>query len=207
MYNIEQHIGVLRSARLSKGLSQAELGSRVGLPQSHISKIEKGGTDLRLSSLVEIARALDLELKLVPRSALPAVNSLVKASVPGESDATSRAVDQIHRAQELVDRAIEAEPRSGPLKQYQETLSILERQKFDLPRFNQLTKALEPLHRLQRRIDEINAPVRRLLDSVNASRRLRESRTSLENLRESMEKVPVAPLALPAYRLDGNDDE
>jgi transcriptional regulator with XRE-family HTH domain len=43
-------------------MTQKELGQRVGLPQSHISKIEKGAVDLQLSSLVEIARALDFEV-------------------------------------------------------------------------------------------------------------------------------------------------
>ena len=40
-----------KSARLAKGLTQKELGRRVGMPQSHISKIESGGVDLQLSSL------------------------------------------------------------------------------------------------------------------------------------------------------------
>jgi transcriptional regulator with XRE-family HTH domain len=70
---------LIKEARLAKSLTQRELGRRVGLPQSHISKIEKGGVDLQLSSLAEIARALDLEVKLVPRKALPAVEGIVRA--------------------------------------------------------------------------------------------------------------------------------
>ena len=69
----------IRAARTAKGLTQRELGQRVGLPQSHISKIESGAVDLQLSSLVEIARALDLELKLVPRRVLPAVEATIRA--------------------------------------------------------------------------------------------------------------------------------
>ena len=66
----------LKKAREKKGLSQRALGERVGLPQSHISKIEKAAVDLQTTSLIEIARALDLELALVPRSALPALRAL-----------------------------------------------------------------------------------------------------------------------------------
>ena len=42
----------VRETRIAKALTQKELGQRVGLPQSHISKIEKGAVDLKLSSLV-----------------------------------------------------------------------------------------------------------------------------------------------------------
>lgn len=67
----------LKKAREKKRLSQRELSSTSGVPQSHISKIESGGVDLRLSSLVAIARALELEVGLIPRKHLPAVNSIV----------------------------------------------------------------------------------------------------------------------------------
>jgi len=71
---IAQH---LKDARESIGLSQRELSARSGVPQSHISKIESGNVDLRLSSLVAIARVLELELALIPRKYLSAVNSIV----------------------------------------------------------------------------------------------------------------------------------
>jgi HTH-type transcriptional regulator / antitoxin HipB len=67
----------LQAARKLKGLSQAELGAKVGMPQSHISNIESGKRDLRLSSLLEIARILDLEPIFVPRILVPAVRSLI----------------------------------------------------------------------------------------------------------------------------------
>lgn len=47
----------LRTAGEAIGLSQRDLSARITVPQSHISKIESGGADLRLSSLVELARA------------------------------------------------------------------------------------------------------------------------------------------------------
>jgi HTH-type transcriptional regulator/antitoxin HipB len=66
----------LKAARERKGLSQRALAERVGLPQSHVSKIENAAVDLQTTNLIEIARALDLEVTLVPRSLLPAVQSL-----------------------------------------------------------------------------------------------------------------------------------
>lgn len=70
----------LKRAREDKGLSQRALANLSGVPQSHISKIESGAVDLRISSLVEIARALDMELKLVPRKGLSAVNSIIRST-------------------------------------------------------------------------------------------------------------------------------
>jgi len=67
----------LKIARQEKKLRQFELGSKLGLPQSHISKIEHGATDPRLSTISDMARVLELELVLVPRHMLPAVRSLI----------------------------------------------------------------------------------------------------------------------------------
>ena len=67
----------LKQARKDKGLTQAELGKKMGLPQSHISQIEAGRVDLRVSSLQQMARLLDLEPMLIPRVLTPAVRSLI----------------------------------------------------------------------------------------------------------------------------------
>ena len=58
---------ILKSARKNKKLTQKELGNKSGFPQGHISKIESGDIDMRVSSLIEVARLLDLELILVPK--------------------------------------------------------------------------------------------------------------------------------------------
>lgn len=71
-------IEVLRSTRRQHGLKQSELGEKLGLPQSHISKIEQGVSDPRLSTVTEMARVLDQELVLVPRQMVSAVRSLLK---------------------------------------------------------------------------------------------------------------------------------
>lgn len=64
----------LRAARTRKKLTQRELGRLAGVPQSHISKIEAGGVDLRLSSLLALAQVLELTLSLAPAAAAaPAV--------------------------------------------------------------------------------------------------------------------------------------
>ena len=77
-YQLEEMGNKLKAARTRKGLSQRELAAKTGLLQAQISKIENGASDLRLSSLIALSRALDLELELIPRRALPAVEALVR---------------------------------------------------------------------------------------------------------------------------------
>src|SRR5689334_2217996 len=68
----------LREARVAKTWSQRDLSERAGIPQAHISRIESGAIDPKVSTLQDLARALDLELVLAPRTALTAVEALVR---------------------------------------------------------------------------------------------------------------------------------
>ena len=79
-YSLDQIATALKAAREEQGLSQRELGRRAGFPQAHISNIESGSVDLKVSSLIEIARALGLELMLVPRPHVPGVQALTGGS-------------------------------------------------------------------------------------------------------------------------------
>jgi HTH-type transcriptional regulator / antitoxin HipB len=69
----------IKKARINRGWGQRELGSQIGLPQPHISAIESGGIVPRFDTLLEIVRVLDLDLLLIPRSLVPAVQSLIRA--------------------------------------------------------------------------------------------------------------------------------
>lgn len=79
---IHQIIATLIATRHRAGLSQRALGDKVGLAQSHISKIERAAVDPQLSSLVEIARTLGLELMLIPTQLVPAIQALRREAVP-----------------------------------------------------------------------------------------------------------------------------
>jgi len=70
----------LLKARLAKNLTQTQLGERLGLPQSYISQVEQGRHDIKSSTLIEWARALDLEVMLIPRQQLSAVSYLIRSS-------------------------------------------------------------------------------------------------------------------------------
>jgi len=85
MYSTEHVIRALKLARQERGLSQRQLGAKAGVPQGHISRIENGTVDLKLSSLVGLARILGLEVMLVPRKLLPAVESLGHSGRPEQA--------------------------------------------------------------------------------------------------------------------------
>jgi len=68
----------LKIARQEKGLKQSGFGKKLGLPQSHISRIERGETDPRLSTVVDMARIVDRELILVPRRLVPVIRSMIE---------------------------------------------------------------------------------------------------------------------------------
>lgn len=70
---------VLREARQRKQLSQQGLARKLGLRQRQISDLERATTDSRLSTIQNVARALDLELMLIPRHLIAAVEALQRA--------------------------------------------------------------------------------------------------------------------------------
>ncbi|HEB86468.1 MAG TPA: XRE family transcriptional regulator [Gammaproteobacteria bacterium] len=88
-YSIQPLIAALKRAREKKGLSQRAFAKSIGVPQSRLSRIESGTVDLRTSNLLSIARALDLEVMLVPRQYVPVVRSLARKM--GQSSADDEA--------------------------------------------------------------------------------------------------------------------
>lgn len=70
----------IRAARCSQGLSQLALGELVGLAQKHISEIENGHVVPRFDTLLDLLRALGLDMVVVPRSLTPLVDSLARES-------------------------------------------------------------------------------------------------------------------------------
>ena len=91
----------LRQARAKRGWSQRKLGSAVGLPQPHISAIESGEVVPRFDTLLELVRVLEMDLLLVPRSLVPAVQSLVRAQQePGAAEKPLYAMSEDDEASE-----------------------------------------------------------------------------------------------------------
>jgi transcriptional regulator with XRE-family HTH domain len=66
----------ISASRSQRGWSQAELGKRVGLPQTHISSIETGTVVPRYDTLLNLVRVLGFDLLLVPRQIVPVVEAM-----------------------------------------------------------------------------------------------------------------------------------
>ncbi|AIL13857.1 hypothetical protein IM40_10865 (plasmid) [Candidatus Paracaedimonas acanthamoebae] len=85
----------LREIRKKKGMTQIELARQVGLPQSHISAIEQGKIDLRVSTLIQIARILDHEATLIPRQLDSFIKVMIKEKVGTEIEPRFQPDDEI----------------------------------------------------------------------------------------------------------------
>lgn len=83
----------LGAARRRLRMSQLTLSSRTGLPQGHISRIESGAVDPRLSSATKIARTLGFEPMLIPRRALPVVLGILREFDSGATERRPSAIE------------------------------------------------------------------------------------------------------------------
>ncbi|MCA9784346.1 MAG: helix-turn-helix transcriptional regulator [Calditrichaeota bacterium] len=113
-HDIQELATAIRLARIRRGLSQKELGLATGLPQSHVSRIEKGVVDAKLSTFLDLARALDLELMLIPRQQVLLAESVLGSKVqssPGRNDAWEKSTARLIRRirQRLATQAVSAE--------------------------------------------------------------------------------------------------
>jgi transcriptional regulator with XRE-family HTH domain len=66
----------LRVAREQKGLTQKALADSLGLRQRQISDLERAAMDPRFSTVQDVARALELEVALVPRHLVSTLDGL-----------------------------------------------------------------------------------------------------------------------------------
>jgi transcriptional regulator with XRE-family HTH domain len=184
----------LRQARNAKGLSQAALAKRAGVPQSHISKIENTGVDLRLSSLAEIARALDLELMLVPRKVVLATQSLIRQAQPAEFSLASLALrDDLAKLDKLAEDVLREHASSVEIARLKSRIHDLAQLEIPLSArdaVRALTKQLEAIKQNQN-IQHVNAVM--------------EEADRLRNKFAHVFPDPVPATQRPAYTLDDDD--
>jgi transcriptional regulator with XRE-family HTH domain len=191
-YATDEILQTLRTAREGAGVSQRDLSARIGIPQSHISKIESGGTDLRLSSLVELARALDHEVVLVPRKLLPAVEAIVRNASSALSDGARLRSTTLNRAQAALERLNRSHPNAPELARLNQTLRELAN--FQLGRLE-----LEVIRHLTDRLMRLSRGPNALPAILNSSKQLRDLRNRIAHA------LPETPR--PAYSLDEEDED
>lgn len=196
-YAGEHIIRALREARREKGLSQRELSTLAGVPQSHISKIERGTVNIQLAGLLELARALDLEIVPVPRKLVPAVEAIVRRSESGHA----RPSEDTRLAQKDLSRI---RRRAREIKQTPENAQDI----FNLQR---ITSELEN-YRLgeneREQIRNISELIRLSSEGSGAQKRLHQAAQDLQRLRNSLAHrvTPPPEPVRPAYALDEGED-
>lgn len=68
---------LLRWRRRNRGLSQDKVAHWAGVTQARLSKFESGRLDVRLSTALNIASALDMQLVAVAKEDITKVNKLL----------------------------------------------------------------------------------------------------------------------------------
>lgn len=195
-YRAQEIAANLRKARLAKGISQRELSDLSGVPQAQISRIEASSVDPRATSLLALAHALEMELTLVPRKALPAVRMISKQTSGQDSKALGQAVKEWNRISERL-RILQMEsPALDAVKRLQKSFA-------DLQRFQVQFAAPESLKRLRQALEKIKEPLTQpeaLSRSQDLMRNLSKELAQSTELAHSDERVR------PAYSLDEDDD-
>ena len=228
-YLVENVAQELKAARNNKGLSQRKLGAKVGVPQSHISKIENGAVDLKTSSLIELARALDLELMLVPRALIPAVQGLQRGltsrerspsqtlveSAAKDLERTRKAAQQLTRffpdareLQELANTIKDLQNRRLAASPAEQIRKLLEQIEAPIQAIKSMQKAQDAVKTFQKTQDPIE-PITSDQEFLKSVSQINRVTRDLRHLRNALAHglSPSPPVPLPVYRLDEDDND
>ncbi len=197
-YATEHIASTLKAARENKGLSQRELSAKSGVPQGHISRIENGAVDLRVSSLVTLARVLDLELVLVPRRSVSAVKSIVRSSgqsAPPVGESARQARKELARLQNAISLLPTKLLSKIELEQFQ-------RQARELQHFRLSQSDIETIRNASQAAKAfMNNP-----EDLNVARQTFSKFRELQNaLAQSRRNASEIEPVRPAYSLDEDD--
>ncbi|ODR99276.1 hypothetical protein AUC68_04570 [Methyloceanibacter methanicus] len=156
--------------------------------------------------MIELARALDLELKLVPRKALPAVNNVVRSV--GPSPVPVPALKELNRTLDTLKRLRTAYPDLSVLTQLQNSFRAFKNLN--------IGKELEAVRELAKPIREIQKLTESNRDIAKAAslpaeqiKFLQEAARSAQALRNQLvHDIPQTTiLPRPAYRLDEDEGD
>ncbi|KND19387.1 hypothetical protein ADZ37_10365 [Pannonibacter phragmitetus] len=195
-YETQEIADRLREAREAKQLSQRELSRLAGVPQAQISRIESNSVDLRLSSLVAIASALDLEIALVPRKAVPAIKSITRQTADRTVIQPPAIGKEMQRLQKAV-RALQIEAPGLPeLEELRKATASLQRLQID-------TRFLDSLRSLRHAIERANITEqgKGILEAASSMRALR---TQIAHFEPASEQRNANRPAYSLYEEDGD---
>jgi transcriptional regulator with XRE-family HTH domain len=193
-YKSEDLIAQVREVREASGISQRALRDRAGLTQSHISQIENRKMEPGLSSFIDMARALDLELMLVPKKLVPAVLGLMRAQATREM--------RVHAGQPNDKRFSRAERLVKKMKQLYGSSADLDR----ISEYLRFLRRVNLSDQEMQLVRELIAMLERHQASPQAAPVVRDIAQNLQRLRNSVAHgVPNEPR--PAYALDDGGED
>jgi len=213
---LEHVIRTLREARQLKGLSQRALSAKVGLSQSHISKIESGSIDPQTSNLVELARALELEVMLVPRTLVPAVQSLTRTSQaqqPAKQEGPGyKELEHIRKTASQIQNIY---PRAFDAKKLQTVAEQLQRFSLDSSAVEKLRKFDESIKRAFKTIQQAQKTqaafeeLARKPNFTKALENINRTASELQRFRNVLVHTPqpTVPVSLPSYLLEKDEGD
>lgn len=191
-YKSEELIQNLKRVRVDAGLSQRDLSAAAGLTQSHISQIERGMLEPGLSSFIDLARALDHELVLVPKKVLPAVRAVVQGAAPAQAMLpTNNQIAVMNRIQRLLKKLKALHGSSVELDQIDDSLRQLRHMPMATDDLAMLAKQHDVLKRIPADADGVEA-------IKNIANQFRDLRSRLARTRDLNEPRP-------AYAFDDGD--
>ncbi len=198
-YSIEEIAKTLKEARKSKGLSQRDLSVKAGVPQSHISKIENGTVDLRVSSLISLARNLGMELTLIPRKTVPVVNSIIRSNerkMGATSGETRRAVKELKYIQDSIAKIPKLNTPTMAMEKFQRQLRDI--QKFSIT--EKQLKQIEEIRRGFQKFQENSANIKAFEETMYQTDKLRNA------LAHAQLEIPKFYYPRAAYSLEEDDN-
>jgi transcriptional regulator with XRE-family HTH domain len=198
-------LSALIAARHRAGLSQRALADKVGLAQSHISKIERGSIDPQISNLIEMARVLRLELSLVPTSLVPALRALVRETVPDTRELPSSLDQELTRLARRARALMKHFPQMKVLPDIALTADELRIARLDEPAYAEAQSSIAAAHVILNRLRDLSRdqPTSEALRTAAAP--LEPIRQTLRKIRNSWTHRDTGASQSPAYRLDGTD--
>ena len=189
-YQSEELVRAVQGQRVKAAMSQRALAVRSGLTQAHISQIETGRLEPGLSSFIQLARALELEVVLVPKKLLPAVEGVLRSTTAEFSPQDGQSV-LLAKGERLITKQKKLYGSSAALDRITDDLRFLKQIRLSKTDLALVTDVVETLRHHQA--------------SPEPKSQLENIAGVLQGLRNRIANPVEAPR--PAYALDEEDDD
>lgn len=211
---VEYIADAIKAARSERLISQRALSNKVGIPQGHLSKIENGEVDPRLSSVIEIARALDYEIAFVPRAVLPTIKSLERRTSQTDEQSNLEVrttIRNLAKIQQDAQKLAKKLPESKEFQKLATTISEIRNYSLD-PRFaNRIREIVEQARPALGALLSAQQHIKNWSENPNTKLQLQQivkAAAALQQTRNALAHGAIEPAQdpVPAYQLTLGED-